>query len=110
MTLQQLECRLRGDPSLLAKLIVEPRETLEAAGVQLADASEVKRLEWFLRSVQEQIRVAGQFSGFEPSGIAEWGIGIACCNSKSLVAFDADQLARMDRRESAFEESIRRDR
>ena len=106
MALEKFELRLKEDPVFLARFIAAPREALESAGIQLEDPSDVKRLESFARSAQTHLQAAGSLAGFELSREATWGIGISCCNGKSLQAFDADQLRKLERQSSDLQKRV----
>lgn len=106
MSLAKFELLMKEDPSFLAKFIVNPKEALETAGVQLENAADVKRIEGLARAAQEQLRVAARLSGFELSSEANWGIGMSCCNTKALRAIDVDEVKRMARRDADLKKRI----
>lgn len=106
MSMSKFECRIKEDPSFFAKFIVNPKEALAIAEIQLDNVADVKRLEMFARNAQEQLRVAGRLSGFELSSEAAWGIGISCCNSKSLFAIDEVAVKRLEQQDADREKRI----
>lgn len=52
----------------------------------------MRRAEAFAKTAQEQVKLAGRLSGFQTSDKAEWGIGMGCCNSTSLVTLESREL------------------
>lgn len=86
-SIEKLECLLVTDLKFLGHFLVAPADAVKQAKIDLT-APEMRRAEAFAKTAQEQVKLAGRLSGFQTSDKAEWGIGIACCNSNALVTLE----------------------
>lgn len=89
--IEKLECLLVTDLKFLAQFLVAPAEAVKQANIDLNN-QEMRRAEAFAKTAQEQVKLAGRLSGFQTSDKAEWGIGMGCCNSTSLVTLESREL------------------
>ena len=87
-TLADIEQKLANEPSFIGELMVDPQQALNNVNLQLDNATETRRMERLVRSMQKQLTVAGEMASFNPSARAEWGIGIACCSESCLQSYD----------------------
>jgi len=85
-TFEEVVDKATQDRVFYANLLVNPRQALDTAGLDLDDPIEVTRLELLLRAGQENLRASGRLVGIDVQLRADdWGIGAGCCNGALLL-------------------------
>lgn len=83
-TFEDVQSRARRDPVFFASLVLNPPATLQEAGITLEDASDITKVEFLVRTAQENLKAAARLVDIE-LGTAAWGIGAGCCNGRLLL-------------------------
>lgn len=84
-TFADVQAKVDKDPEFFARLMMDPKRALQSANIELTSESDIKRLEFFVRNAQEQIKLAARHVGFAVVE-ANWGIGASCCNGQAFLS------------------------
>lgn len=88
---EEIQNRARRDSVFFASLVLNPERALKESGIGIEDPVEVKKLEFLVRTAQENMKTAARLVDVE-LGTAAWGIGCHCCNSRLLLPGDPGDL------------------
>ena len=71
--------------AFLASLLVNPKQALQASGLELTNDSDINELEKVLQAAQEHLAIVWRFIGINSTVSSnDWGIGASCCSQKIL--------------------------
>jgi hypothetical protein len=92
-TFEDIQKRARKDSHFFASLLLNPERAMKETKMVLEDPIEIKKLEFLVRTGQENLKAAAHLVDVE-LGTAAWGIGCHCCNGRLLLPGDPGELPR----------------
>lgn len=84
-TFEDVARKAAEDGAFLGALATDPERALKDAGFDLSHPEDVRRVELFALTAQENIMAAARVIEIDPAPIERSGVGMSCCNHHTLL-------------------------